>query len=92
MLRYVAAVFVRVVHRVGWDVEVVREDGSVETENLPERDAALEHAKLLEPEWIELGEVVRQTDEAPQHHRWKTLRRLPGGEYAESGLNWGGRG
>ena len=84
--------FVRVVHRRGWDVERVGEKGDVETGNFPSREAALEHARSLGPEWIEVGDVVPATPEAPQHHRWTTLRRRADGTYSGSGLAWGGPG
>ncbi len=78
------------VHRRGWDVELV--DGSQpETRNFESREAALVHARSLGPEWIELGEVVYATPQLPQHHRWTTLRRKPDGAYAPTGLSWGGK-
>lgn len=80
--------FIRVVHRQGWDVELVESGGK---RNFPSRREALAFAQAEGPEWIELGEVVPGTPEVPQHHRWKTLRRGPDGRYAESGLSWGGR-
>jgi hypothetical protein len=82
--------FVRVVHRIGWDLEVVGEAGSVETSNFPDREKALQHARGLEPGWIELGEVVPATETVPQHHRWTTLRRQADGSYQASRLNWAG--
>jgi hypothetical protein len=85
-------VFVRVVHRQDWDVEKVGEKGDVETSNFASRDQAMKHARSLEPDWIEVGEVVYATPDAPQHHRWTTLRRRQDGTYAASGLAWGGRG
>jgi hypothetical protein len=85
-------VFVRVVHRKGWDVEEVGEKGDVSSRNFASRDLALEHARSLEPDWIEVGEVVHATPDVPQHHRWTTLRRRADGSYASSGLVWGGRG
>jgi hypothetical protein len=84
-------VFVRVVHRRGWDVEEVGEGGAVETRNFGAREQALEFAQSLAPDWIEVGEVVYATSEAPQHHRWTTLRRRADGTYAASPLAWGGR-
>ena len=83
--------FVRVVHRRGWDVEEVGEKGEVASSNFASKEQALEHACSLGPDWIEVGEVVYATSEAPQHHRWTTLRRRPDGGYAASGLVWGGR-
>jgi hypothetical protein len=81
--------FIRVVHRRGWDVEVVEAD-RIDKRNFPEREQALEFARSLGPEWIELGEVVAAGQDLPQHHRWTTLRRSAGGDYLRSGLNWGG--
>ncbi len=78
------------VHRRGWDVEVV-DRSELATSNFLSRDAALAHARALEPEWIELGEVVPAQGSLPQHHRWTTLRRRPDGGYAAAGLNWGGK-
>jgi hypothetical protein len=79
--------FVRVVHRQGWDVELV---GGGEKRNFGTRDEAVAFAEGEQPDWIELGEVVPAAGEVPQHHRWRTLRRRPDGSYAEVGLNWGG--
>jgi hypothetical protein len=79
--------FVRVVQRRGWDVELVAAE---QTRNYPTRDAAMEFAFAQAPEWIEVGEVVAAGSEAPQHHRWTTLRRGPDGMYRTSQLNWGG--
>jgi hypothetical protein len=81
----------RVVHRKGWQVEEVGEGGAVSTRSFAGREDALAFARSLEPDWIELGEVVYATAEAPQHHRWTTLRRRPDGTYAPSPLAWGGR-
>ena len=81
--------FVRVVHRQGWDVELVERG---ETRNFPAKRDALEFARSLEPEWIEIGEVVPAAPGLPQHHRWTSLRRSPDGAYAESRLAWGGPG
>jgi hypothetical protein len=89
----VAAIgFVRVVHRQGWDVEIVSRENQAEpeTRNFADRDAALEFARSLEPDWIEVGEVVYATETVPQHHEWETLRRRADGNYAASALKWGG--
>ncbi len=80
--------FVRVVHRQGWDVELVEEGAKL---NFASRAEALAHAEAQAPDWIELGVFVAGTESAPQHHEWTTLRRQPDGGYAESGLSWGGR-
>ena len=81
--------FVRVVHRQGWDVELVDRE---EKRNFASREDALGFAESLEPEWIEVGVVVPEREGRPQHHEWQTLRRRPGGGYAPSGLSWGGKG
>ena len=83
--------FARVVHRQGWDVELM-EPGWAEpqTSNFGDRGSALEFARSQLPEWIEVGVVVPEGPDAPQHHEWRTLRRQPDGSYAESGLSWGG--
>ncbi|MGH7777836.1 MAG: hypothetical protein ACREPI_11770 [Candidatus Dormibacterales bacterium] len=81
--------FVRVVHRQGWDVEVVDRG---ETRNFGARREALSFAESLEPDWIEVGEVVAAVPGVPQHHRWTSLRRNAAGVYAESRLAWGGPG
>jgi hypothetical protein len=80
--------FVRVVQRQGWDLELVERQEKL---TFVSREAALNHARSLEPEWIELGEVVAATSQVPQHHIWVTLRRQPDGSYQRSGLAWGGR-
>lgn len=79
--------FIRVVHRQGWDVELV---GTGKKQNFADREEALRFAERNQPDWIELGVVVPATDRVPQHHRWVTLRRRSDGGYAEVGLNWGG--
>lgn len=61
------------------------------TLNFPDRDQALECARSGRPDWIELGEVVPARPDSRQHHRWSTLRRTSRGEYAPSGLRWGGQ-
>ncbi|MDQ6949713.1 MAG: hypothetical protein M3256_26580 [Actinomycetota bacterium] len=80
--------FVRVVQRQGWDLELVERQEKL---TFVSRKAAMNHARSLEPEWIELGEVVAATSQVPQHHIWATLRRQPDGSYERSGLAWGGR-
>jgi hypothetical protein len=81
-------VFVRVVHRQGWDVELIEQERK---RNFPSRAEALAFAESQQPDWIELGVVVHAAGPLPQHHQWTTLRRQPDGRYAESGLSWGGR-
>ena len=71
--------FVRVVHRQGWDVELV--DRGV-TRNFPSREEAMAFAQGERPDWIEVVEVVYPTE---------TLRRRQDGTYQDSGLGWGGR-
>lgn len=81
--------FVRVVQRQGWDVEFIERGAK---ENHASRAEALAAAQAANPEWIELGEVVPESEGTPQHHRWQTLRRTAAGEYEPSGLAWGGPG
>jgi len=81
-------VFVRVVHRQGWDVELVEQGRK---RNFPSQEEALAFAESQQPDWIELGVVVQATGGLPQHHQWTTWRRQPDGRYAGSGLSWGGR-
>jgi hypothetical protein len=83
--------FVRVAHRQGWDVEQVRDGGEVARETLGSREEALERARSLEPDWIEVGDIAA-LGTPEQHHTWTTLRRRPDGGYAPSGLRWGGKG
>ncbi len=90
MLRYFAAVFVRVVHRIGWDLEVVGTEGQIDTSNFADRQGALDRARDLQPDWIEVGEVVPAAGDVPQHHSWTTLRRQRDGSYQPSALNWAG--
>jgi hypothetical protein len=80
--------FIRVVRRRGWEVELV-ESGEVRV--FDSREAAMAFAQTLNPDWIELGVVALQSETAPQHHRWTTLRRQSDGSYRDSGLGWGGR-
>lgn len=95
-VRYGFTVFIRVVHRQGWDVELLQVERSspagppLEKHNFPGREQALEFARARDPDWIEVGEVVYATPEVPQHHRWTTLRRQDDGTYRPSGLSWGG--
>lgn len=79
--------FIRVVHRQGWDVELV---GTGKKQNFPDRRQAIRFAERNQPDWIEVGEVVPAAAGIPQHHRWVTLRRRSDGSYDEVGLNWGG--
>ncbi len=83
--------FVRVAHRQGWDVERVGEGGEVSTQTLASREDALDYARSLEPEWIEVGDIAGLGTPG-QQHRWTTLRRHPDGSYGPSGLRWGGKG
>jgi hypothetical protein len=81
--------FVRVVHREGWDVELV-EEGLVC--NFATREQALACATEQEPAWIEVGEVSMMSADEAGAHIWTTLQREQDGGYRESGLSWGGRG
>ena len=79
--------FVRVVHRSGWEVEVIGESGAVEKVSRGSREEALDYAVVLSPDWIEVGDIVG-LDTPGQHHEWTTLRRRPDGSYAASALAW----
>ncbi len=79
--------FVRVAHRHGWEVEVVKDGGVVDSVVRASRPEALEYAASLSPDWIEIGDIVG-LDTPAQHHEWTTLRRLPDGSYAASPLMW----
>jgi hypothetical protein len=83
--------FVRVTHRQGWDVELVRSAGVVESNTLASRADALAYAQSLEPDWIEVGDITGLGTPA-QQHSWTTLRRRADGSYEPSPLRWqGGR-
>lgn len=84
-----ATLFVRVVHREGWDVELI-EQGRIW--NFATREEALACATEQEPAWIEVGEVTELIEDQPSRHVWTTLQREQDGGYRESGLSWGGRG
>ena len=81
--------FVRVAHRQGWEVEVVQTDHSVTKNILASRDEALRHAESMEPDWIEVGDIIGLGTPG-QHHSWTTLHRQADGSYALSKLRWGG--
>jgi hypothetical protein len=83
-------VFVRVVHRQGWEVELVQAGQRVEKEILASREEALSLAESMAPDWIEVGDIVG-LGTADQHHSWTTLRRGRDGSYAASDLHWGER-
>ncbi len=80
--------YLRVVHRRGWEVELVEEG---EKRSFGSREEAMAFARSLAPDWIELGELIPEREGVPQHHRWTTLRKRPDGSYSDSGLGWGGR-
>lgn len=82
--------FVRVAHRRGWDVEQIGQAGAVQTDTVATREEALALARSLNPDWIEVGDIVGLGTDS-QQHSWTTLRRGPGGSYAPSGLRWGGK-
>jgi len=82
--------FVRVVHRHGWQVETVRDAGVVESVMLASREEAIEYAESLAPEWIEVGDITGLETPA-QQHAWTTLRRRADGSYATSALKWQAR-
>lgn len=82
--------FVRVAHRRGWDVEQIGQAGAVQTDTVATREEALALARSLNPDWIEVGDIVGLGTDS-QQHSWTTLRRGPDGSYAPSGLRWGGK-
>jgi hypothetical protein len=82
--------FVRVVHRHGWQVETVRDAGVVESVTRTSRQDAIEYAESLAPEWIEVGDIIG-LDTPAQQHAWTTLRRRTDGSYATSALKWQAR-
>ena len=79
--------FVRVAHRHGWEVELVEPDSAPETKTLASRDEALAYAESLDPDWIEIGDIVG-LDTPAQQHSWTTLRRGENGSYSPSLLRW----
>jgi hypothetical protein len=79
--------FVRVANRHGWEVEVVGSAGTLESKALASRDEALAYAESLEPDWIEIGDIVG-LDTPAQQHSWTTLRRGDNGSYEPSLLRW----
>lgn len=83
--------FVRVANRRGWEVEVVGSAGAVESTTLASRNEALAYAESLEPDWIEIGDIVG-LDTPSQQHTWTTLRRGADGRYEASPLRWRGEG
>ena len=83
--------FVRIAHRQGWVVEVVRAGGVVESDTLASREEALSYAEALAPDWIEIGDIVGLGTPA-QQHSWSTRRRSPDGTYLPSALRWRGKG
>lgn len=83
--------FVRIAHRRGWAVEVVRSGGVVESETLASREEALAYAKSLGPDWIEIGDIIG-LGTSGQQHSWSTLRRSPDGSYVPSPLRWRSKG
>ena len=81
-------VFVRVVQREAWELELVERQEKLSFDT---REAALERARSHAPEWIELGEVAEASGGLPRRHVWTTFRRRPDGGYERSPLAWGGR-
>jgi hypothetical protein len=78
---------VRVANRHGWEVELLGSAGVVESKTLASRDEALAYAESLEPDWIEIGDIVA-LDTPAQQHSWTTLRRGANGRYEKSQLRW----
>ncbi len=79
--------FVRVVHRHGWQVEVVPDMGAFEPVTCASREDALKLAEGLAPDWIEVGDVIG-LDTPDKRHAWTTLRRRADGSYGSSPLRW----
>lgn len=79
--------FIRVAHRQGWQVDTLEGTNVVESSVLSTREDALEYAKSLAPDWIEVGDI-RALDTPDQQHVWTTLRRQADGTYAPSPLKW----
>lgn len=77
----------RVAHRKGWQIELFRGHGMVESSVRNTREEALDRAMSLEPDWIEIGDIVG-LDQPEQQHVWTSLRRQPDGSYAPSPLRW----
>lgn len=77
----------RVANRHGWEVEVVGSAGVVESKTFASRDEALAYAESLEPDWIEIGDIVA-LDTPAQQHSWTTLHRGANGTYETSLLRW----
>ena len=61
--------------------------GAVESQTFASRDEALSYAESLEPDWIEIGDIVA-LDTPAQQHSWTTLRRGADGSYQASRLRW----
>lgn len=61
--------------------------GAVESKVFASRDEALAYAESLEPDWIEVGDIVA-LDTPAQQHSWTTLRRGADGRYQASQLRW----
>lgn len=79
--------FIRVAHRKGWQIEIFKGEGMVESSTVASRDEALGYAKSLNPDWIEVGDIA-DLDTPDQQHVWTTLRRQADGSYAASPLKW----
>ncbi|HZU17249.1 MAG TPA: hypothetical protein VFD01_11720 [Candidatus Dormibacteraeota bacterium] len=79
--------FVRVVQRDAWEVEVPGEA----TRSFASEEEAMAFARSLGPAWVEVGVVVPAREGVPRHHHWTTWRRGEGGSYVVSELRWGGR-
>jgi type IV secretory pathway ATPase VirB11/archaellum biosynthesis ATPase len=79
--------FVRVAHRHGWQVDTIEGTNVVESSIRNTRAEALEYAKSLAPDWIEVGDI-RGLDTPDQEHVWTTLRRQSDGTYVSSPLKW----
>ena len=82
-------IFVRVAHRTGWQIETFEGTAVVESQTRRSREEALDYARSLKPDWIEVGDIIAAGTPG-QHHRWTTLRRQRDGSYATSALRWQG--
>lgn len=61
--------------------------GTVDSKAFASRAEALAYAESLEPDWIEIGDIVA-LDTPAQQHSWTTLRRGADGRYQASQLRW----
>jgi hypothetical protein len=79
--------FIRVAHRKGWQVDTIEGTNVVESSIWKTKAEALEHAKSLAPDWLEVGDI-RGLDTPDQQHVWTMLRRQTDGTFVPSPLKW----